>query len=75
MDWFIRKVRADNAAPSESILTSLQGQTVEENKPKQLRYQQTFSAEGPPPHTIYSMVFTCPDTDNLGPPKYNDGKH
>lgn len=75
MDWFIRKVRADNAAPSESILTSLQGQTVKENNPEQLHYQQTFSAKEPPPQTIYSWVFTCPDTDNLGAPEYNNGKH
>ncbi|KAI4105669.1 MAG: hypothetical protein LQ345_007215 [Seirophora villosa] len=50
------------------------GQTVEENKPKQLRYQRTLSAEGPPPHIIDIWINTCPDTDNLGAPKYKNDR-
>ncbi|KAL8840764.1 MAG: hypothetical protein Q9170_001202 [Blastenia crenularia] len=50
------------------------GDTVTENKPQRLSYTQNHCVTGPPPSLISMPIYTCTETDDLGPSTYLDAR-
>lgn len=74
MDWFINRVGLSTDERLRRQLTGLQGDIVEENKPKQVMYRRVYRVEDERPSLVTVKIYACSDNDNTGPSIREDGK-